>query len=611
MAEVERCLRARADAQAYSELLPYVLDPHGQASRLSVRHKPETIEARQKKKEEGVFYTPRDVADFMVRNSLQGLEARRRGYTAFDPACGTGVFLRSYLKAANSTSSDGAGSLDLATSRIFGADIDSWVVNASAFVLWTECAADIRQRGLPPICAWHLLRLNLAHQDSLALDPGLRVPTIAPGLAVRREAVQSLVGGVLPEVRCLTRLPAGNSLPFSELFPEIGEGADLVIGNPPYAEIGEGRDLLELAARFETIRAAPRVTADMYPLFVEQMIRLSSPASHGGAMVLPLSVGCSTGKQFVALRSLIARTAGQWRFAFFDREPHALFGEDVKTRNAIVIWTRQEAETRSMIASGPLRKWRADSRAQMLESIAFTPVDTDITRGVPKVNGTLEAVAFQQAHQITRVLEHAVRGFGRATLHETLQGDERTVYVGATAYNFLNVMLGAPEWEQSAGTLSEHPLHALYCASREDAARVYALLVSRFAFWWWHVNGDGFHVSRGSLWTLPIGRLFGSHSVDGTLAQLGEAIWAMAQRNPVISVNRGRTSLAYSTNSAHSTRDALDALIVEALDLDPRFIQSLLTFTSGVTAAKMPEWNEGRCESLTAEERTSDEYTYS
>jgi len=27
---------------------------------------------------------------------------------------------------------------------------------------------------------------------------------------------------------------------------------------------------------------------------------------------------------------------GTWRCAFFDREPHALFGEDVETRNAIL-----------------------------------------------------------------------------------------------------------------------------------------------------------------------------------------------------------------------------------------------------------------------------------
>jgi hypothetical protein len=60
-------------------------------------------------------------------------------------------------------------------------------------------------------------------------------------------------------------------------------------------------------------------------------------------MVVPLSLACNESAQYQACRARIASAPGHWRFAFFDREPHALFGEDVKTRNVIVLWQRDHA----------------------------------------------------------------------------------------------------------------------------------------------------------------------------------------------------------------------------------------------------------------------------
>ena len=65
------------------------------------------------------------------------------------------------------------------------------------------------------------------------------------------------------------------------------------------------------------------------------MWQLARPGRSASGMVVPLSLGCSRRTQLTALRRAIAASGGRWRFAFFDREPHALFGEDVKTRNTI------------------------------------------------------------------------------------------------------------------------------------------------------------------------------------------------------------------------------------------------------------------------------------
>jgi hypothetical protein len=95
--KAETALRSRADASGYLELLPYIIDPHGPGSRLSVRRNPATRTAQKHKRAEGVFYTPADVAEYMAGACLSPLSSETLP-TIFDPACGTGVFLRAALQ---------------------------------------------------------------------------------------------------------------------------------------------------------------------------------------------------------------------------------------------------------------------------------------------------------------------------------------------------------------------------------------------------------------------------------------------------------------------------------------------------------------------------------
>lgn len=582
--EAESALHEIADSKALHDLLPYILDPHGEGSRMSVILRPETAEARARKRAEGVFYTPADVAGFMAAGIIRRLADDAIPLTVFDPACGSGVFLRAVLSELQRRS-PGADAFDLACSCLYGTDIDPWAVNAAAFVVLADCARAVQARGIAPVAAWHAFRLNLAHVDALRLDPGRSVPHDEPERIARLACRASLKAGNLPDVSG-KKAPSG-ALEFQVVFPELAEGARIVIGNPPYANVGAGNDLLSLSKRFETFQAAPRPTSDTYPLFVEQMTRLTAPDAHGGAMVLPLSIACNTGRQFLGLRRLLARTSGHWRFAFFDREPHALFGEDVKTRNAIVLWTRQGREPGVRISTGPLRKWRGGDRARMLESVSFTPIEADIRSGIPKVEGSAQAQALTRLFAERHALLHAVTHIGRATLGDAMRGDASTVFVAATAYNFLSVFLRPAALAVGiADVLTENPMLALTCPSRDAALQVFALLSSGLAFWWWHVHGDGFHVSKHVVVTMPVGEAFRSPPFAAELMRLGGLLWGEVEASPVISRNRGRTSLGFSA-AASPLRGKIDALLMKALGLPPHFAFELERFCEGVTSAQL------------------------
>ena len=556
----EAVLTADADAQAYLQLLPYVLDPHGPGSRLSVRRDPETHVARSRKRVEGVFYTPADVAEYMASaclSAVRGVMPPR----VFDPACGTGVFLRAALQEIRRRDS-ATDAFALAAACLFGADIDPWPLDATAFVLLADSWAPLRAPARAPAAAWRRLRMNLACVDTLRIDPAES--------SVREDP------------------PSKGRVSISRLFPAMESGPMVVLGNPPYAHLGPRTDLRELRCVYATLATTPQPNAEIYLPFVEQMIRLAHSAVCSGALVLPLSVACNVGGQFAVARELISRTLGRWQFAFFDREPHALFGEDVKTRNAIVLWSRCPSDTKPILSTGPLRKWRGDSRSAMFRSLRFTGIDGDIRAGIPKIEGGRQAEALRALSAPSGRLAQVAQSIGRIELAETADADNRTVFVGATAYNFLNVFLKPPKGVlRGVQALSAHPLHGVRCASRAAALAVFGILSSHLAYWWWHTHGDGFHVSRRFITELPLGVADLSERVTDALSEHGAALWTAIKEKPIISLNRGRTSLAYTPNGHDDMRRKLDEILVERLALAPDFVDELRQFTARTVAATL------------------------
>lgn len=555
--KAESALRVQADAAAYLDLLPYILDPHGPGSRLSVRRDPSTRAVRSRKREEGVFYTPADVADYMANACVSVLDGDIP--TVLDPACGTGVFLRAALGALRRRYPE-KDAASLAANFLFGIDIDPLALEATAFVLladiWTGAS-------FPPIALWQSLRRNLACMDTLRIDPA--------------DGNRSLLA---PE-------PASR-ISISSIFPSLSRGPTIILGNPPYANLGARSDLPSLQRIYRTIAVKPQPNAEIYLAFIEQMARLAGAKNCAGALVLPLSIACNVGSQFTAARKLIAETPGRWRFAFFDREPHALFGEDVKTRNAIVLWSRSLHDESAKLETGPLRKWRGDSRAQLFRSLQYTRINTDIRGGIPKIEGDRQAVALKALSSRWDQLERALKHIGRCPVAASPDADDRTVFVGPTAYNFLNVFLKPPcKLFGKDLVLSEHPLHVLTCASRQDALAVFAMLSSHLAYWWWHSHGDGFHVSGRFLCDFPFGLDALGGTVAEALARAGQELWSTINTRPIISLNRGRTSLAFTPNGHDSIRRQSDQILADLAGLQPAFVDELQQFTAHTIAATL------------------------
>src|SRR5262249_31181270 len=118
------------------ELLPYVLELHGPGSRLSVMRDPTTRTARETKRKNGIFYTPADVAEYMVAGVVSGRQSPDR-LRFLDPSCGTGVYFVALLKtlAQHHQNGEPFDRLAFAIRCLYGFDISTLAVESSAFVL--------------------------------------------------------------------------------------------------------------------------------------------------------------------------------------------------------------------------------------------------------------------------------------------------------------------------------------------------------------------------------------------------------------------------------------------------------------------------------------------
>ena len=530
-----KALEAICYDETLRDLLPYVLDAHGPGSRASVMKDPHTRKARHAKRNGGIFYTPADVAEYIVRETIGALGPCIEGATILDPACGSGVFLKAALDfAANGNPSQER--LDFLQRSLYGVDVNPLAVDAACFVLLHECLASNHQlQARAPWSSWHRIRCNLCVADTLTFELAPRKTDGAAALANLRAALdtawQPPSGDRLATETATSLFGDGTAL--GRAFPALDQGADAVIGNPPYAAIGPRKDAAALAQRFASLRSRNMATANLFPPFVEMTWRLARHDRSSSGMVVPLSLGCSGRAQMAAIRQAIAGSGGRWRFAFFDREPHALFGEEVKTRNTIAFryMGAGDVGAATTIETGPLRRWTSRQRSRLFCTIDFTPLNgNSIVAGIPKLSGRESVRIFERLlGRHARLREMCLSAEACLPDEATFEHQDRRVFVSGTAYNFLNIFREHRSLPPCRAPWSQSKLLALRFATECEAARAFAILGSRIAYWLWHVTGDGFHVSHAFVRQLPFSDRVFDETQRERLARLGVRLWDNVQ----------------------------------------------------------------------------------
>ncbi|GAB4452312.1 MAG: hypothetical protein OHK0036_13770 [Bacteroidia bacterium] len=268
------------------------------------------------RKEQGIYYTPTYIVDYIVRNTLGELLKNKKSkevekIRVLDPACGSGSFLIKAFDVLNEyyakndknysqTKMDFQTGLSYTTkteilkNNIFGVDIDKQAVEIAQLNLLLKIAE--KGQRLP------LLQENIKCGNSLIDDPAI----------------------------------AGNkAFKWEEEFKEVMQegGFDVVIGNPPYVDIKqlEPKIVKYLFDNYNTVQNR----MNLYSTFVEKSLSLLKEGGYFG-FIIPNSILYN--ESYTKVRKLLLSNTNLKKIV---RLPDNVF-EDVKIETVIFIYKKSK-----------------------------------------------------------------------------------------------------------------------------------------------------------------------------------------------------------------------------------------------------------------------------
>jgi hypothetical protein len=473
---------------------------------------------RKKKKDNGIYYTPTDVIDFIVRHSI-GRQINTPLALAdakwYDPALGTGSFLLGVLRFYGSVENSSNEQIVYFEKNLFGTDISPHALQSASYIIATSCINGSTHLHLKEAAI--LIGRNLALIDATTIT-----------------SIHKL----------------------AKVFPNMGnQGANFIVSNPPYAKKRESQ--LSLFSEKQTRQA--KSSEELYPEFIKILLDLSNVKDGGGGMVVPLSLAASSKEKFKSLRKYIQSRKGTKEFWNFDRTPDSLFGDDVKTRNTIFFFNNSpSALNYNKIYSSYLHRWNSRKREHLFHtiSIACLGEDVDIVDGVPKVGDKFGV----------QLLER-VRKTNSGTINEFLKVSQikPQIFTKQTAYNWLPIELSVDSEEDQIQKLNKVGWEITDKGLSSYA--VYAVLSSRITYWLWRVWSDGFHLTNQFICNLPFGLPFFKEIDKEKLSELGNQLWSKSKEEQITTRNAGIESTVYCSLKHNELLDQIDEIVLTFFDL--------------------------------------------
>ena len=343
-------------------------------------------------------------------------------------------------------------------------------------------------------------------------------------------------------------------------FPSVWRhgGFDVVIGNPPYIN---KKQVTEYTWRGYATEKCP----DLYALCMERALTL---LNERGRMAMIVMHNMCFSKDYVALREyLVACLPSIW-VSSYARRPDSLFAGSANVRSSILL--AAQSNPRAFYTSS-LRRWSREGRPVLFRGLEYVPVEEALRKC-----GVRPQWPFIDSEVISASFCHLVRTC--EPLKTVLVSTTRFgLAFKVTALYMLGVYSKPPPvvTEEGEWTISKRD-GWLYFPSSHHRDLALIILVGRWAYLWWCIFGDGFHVTRGLLWAVPcdIERLVSALSCDMEaeslvieLLQLGRDLNVEMPKHLAWERKLGKKIGRYDLRKLRHITDEADWLLAQAWGL--------------------------------------------
>ena len=417
----------------------------------------ESILDKEVRKEEGIYYSPPLIVDYMVENSIGGLlkgtiPADASKIKIVDPACGGGIFLLRTYQFLLDWYEKHFGKLTLAqrqkilTDNIYGVDIDPLAVEITKYCLSMQCSE--------------------GKDFSFNLDANIRC------------------GNSLIETEVNWQSE------FTHIF-ELG-GFDIVIGNPPYGAKYPEEHKAYFKQKYLSARTSDIVqngtvigklkgSLDTFSLFIEN--GFNSLKTNGYlTFIVPLSVISSD--SMTALHQILFENCKTIKVSSYAKRPIQIF-RDSCVANTIIGFVRTNTKCEHIWTTKMNRLTDRDGLATLLKKLKFTEGLRFTMRGrIPKISLPIEKrilkKLFAKCHSPTKNL---------------IDENGKPIYYRSSGGRYYNVIINC-----SQGSTKERAIHF----DKKFTDTIGAILSSSLFWWYQQVYSNSLDLKAYEIESFPV-----------------------------------------------------------------------------------------------------------
>ncbi len=512
------------------------------------------------KKRNAIYYTPRDVVEFILQHTLHPLLAKiefkvKEGFkeealsdfynlSVLDPSCGGGAFLLptwQHLIDFFDKSLQNKQIFRRDHPMLVGIDVDLLAVRVARFSLWFTTPSD---------------------------HPLANSYSIIEGNALWPEASE-----VIPKFS------------FADQFPGIlsnggNRGFSCVIGNPPYAEIPPTWPVTDLSRRFQSASSK-----DLYTLFLEQMVYLSDPQAGRGGMIVPLSLTFS--KDMNSIRDFIRASGHHWRISSYHIRPSGIFpGVSQRTSIALV---EPSPDNKTRVETTCVQRWSAENRADLFSHLQYADVTNCIEiiskhrrpLGIPNIGNP------QLSNLLLKLLRRGEKLGDSLIRTPRSPEDSMVLYYFTMAYHWLTVSALLPDLDPVNKSVALSSLIPMYFTNEADRWVALALLASSLGFWWWQIFGDLFHVTRAVLAQFPLNPKNIHSEIKEQIIALAKDLQVDISKNVTFFTKKGVTNANFDLTRCFAKIRPIDEIIRNYLNVPQEEWEALYSNYTETTGKKI------------------------